>query len=125
MQALHLGHVAKSFALRESPKALRAADDMMAKINNGHFSVQAGAAKTGKMTRQARDEKYALSANAGKNSKQNKKKDKQKVRKMGSSSTSSSSNSSSMGPSGKFRKAGSGGYFKKRLREQTNAEFAS
>jgi hypothetical protein len=57
---------------------------------------------------------------AGKKGQAGKDKDRQKARKMGPSTSSSSS---SMGPSGKFRKSG-GGYFKKRLREQTQSEFA-
>lgn len=39
VQSLHLGHVAKSFGLRESPKALRSSEDVIAKIFNGAYSV--------------------------------------------------------------------------------------
>jgi len=124
VQALHLGHVAKSFALRESPKALHNKEDIMAKIFNGAFS-DANSAQNKKLTRKDRDEKYALSnqrsgsgggGGGGGGSKKKQGKDKQKSRKMGSSSSSA--------PSGKFRKAG-GGYFRKKLRAQTQSEFAN
>jgi hypothetical protein len=39
VQLLHLGHVAKSFGLRETPKALRCAEDVIGKIFNGAYSV--------------------------------------------------------------------------------------
>lgn len=39
VQSLHLGHVAKSFGLRESPKALRSSEDVIGKIFNGAYSV--------------------------------------------------------------------------------------
>ena len=42
VQSLHLGHVAKSFGLRESPKALRSAEDVIGKIFNGAYSALAG-----------------------------------------------------------------------------------
>jgi len=121
VQALHLGHVAKSFALRESPKALHNKEDIMAKIFNGAFS-DANSAQNKKLTRKDRDEKYALSnqrssgGGSGGGNKKKQGKDKQKSRKMGSSSSSA--------PSGKFRKAG-GGYFRKKLRAQTQSEFAN
>lgn len=121
VQVLHLGHVAKSFGLRESPKALRHRDDIIAKIFNGSFTSTA-IVKNSKMTKQERDDKYKLSGPSGGGVKKQSK-DKQKMRKMGKSSNRSNS-SSGMAPSGKFRKAGSGGYFRKRLREQTNSEFA-
>lgn len=35
---LHLGHVAKSFALREGPSALQSSDDVISKIFNGVYS---------------------------------------------------------------------------------------
>eukprot|EP01041_Mallomonas_annulata_P005730 gene5730-11581_t len=40
VQNLHLGHVAKSFALRESPKAIRNHDDVIGKIFNGEFTAE-------------------------------------------------------------------------------------
>lgn len=39
VQSVHLGHVAKSFGLRESPKALRSSEDVIAKIFNGAYSI--------------------------------------------------------------------------------------
>lgn len=39
VQQLHLGHVAKSFGLRESPKALRGGEDVISKIFNGAYSA--------------------------------------------------------------------------------------
>ena len=39
VQALHLGHVAKSFGLKESPQALRNHDDVIGRIFNGAFSA--------------------------------------------------------------------------------------
>lgn len=122
VQSLHLGHVAKTFGLVEHPKALRNRDDIMAKIFNGSFTA-AAVGKGSMMTRKARDEKYSLSGGGGGTSGGGKKgaKDKQKSRKMGKPV---GSNSSSMAPSGKFRKAQGGGYFRKKLREQTKDEFA-
>lgn len=38
VQSLHLGHVAKSFGLRESPTALRNHSDVIGQICAGHFS---------------------------------------------------------------------------------------
>lgn len=35
VQSLHLGHVAKSFGLKESPKTIRVNDDTIGKIFNG------------------------------------------------------------------------------------------
>eukprot|EP01038_Epipyxis_sp_PR26KG_P008178 gene8178-11064_t len=37
VQSLHLGHVAKSFGLRESPSELRCNDDVIGKIFNGYY----------------------------------------------------------------------------------------
>lgn len=39
VQQLHLGHVAKSFGLRESPKALRSSEDVIGRIFNGAYSA--------------------------------------------------------------------------------------
>ena len=41
------GHVSKSFALKECPKAMRNYDDVIGKIFNGEFSAAALAAKEG------------------------------------------------------------------------------
>jgi hypothetical protein len=41
VQALHLGHAAKSFAMRESPAALRNYDDVIAKVFNGECTAAA------------------------------------------------------------------------------------
>lgn len=124
VQSLHLGHVAKTLGLVEHPKALRNRDDIMAKIFNGSFTA-AAVGKGSTMTRKARDEKYSLSgggggAGAGGSGSKKGSKDKQKSRKMGKPV---GSNSSSMAPSGKFRKAQGGGYFRKKLREHHKNEF--
>ena len=37
VQSLHLGHVAKSFGLKESPKTIRVNDDTIGKIFNGRL----------------------------------------------------------------------------------------
>lgn len=82
VQSLHLGHVAKTFGLRESPKALRNNDDVIGKgvscciccnhsytyaptgkIFNGVFSVKSAAAMaalTSKEKAAVRDSKYGL-----------------------------------------------------------------
>lgn len=82
VQSLHLGHVAKSFGLRDSPKTLRGGEDVIGKIFNGAFSeklylqkmqqhsehLERAASTSGKSAKQLkkmeRDKKYSLSANA-------------------------------------------------------------
>jgi len=136
VQSLHLGHVTKSFGLRESPKALRNHDDIIGKIFNGNFSAEALGKIIGtsaQAKKLARDAKYSLSkpkakapvveisaASPADRQKQRLKlvktqaRDKQKLRKMGSSSH--------LSASGKFRKS-DGGYFRKKLRETAKQEF--
>jgi ATP-dependent RNA helicase DDX31/DBP7 len=48
VQSLHLGHVAKSFGLRESPSNLRNHDDVISKICSGAFSKETVENDTGK-----------------------------------------------------------------------------
>lgn len=151
VQLLHLGHVAKSFALRESPSGLRNEEDIIAKIANGEFSKRSVSRSTDKQAkREARDEKFKLG---------NKRKPKDTKRHLslkegdddGSNCTSSASKTddydqslnekptirskSELQPlrkmgktklkaSGNFRKSG-GGYFRKKLREQQTSEFSS
>ena len=64
VQALHLGHVAKSFGLKESPKNIRVNDDTIGKIFNGHFSASVHTDKDAK--KKARDERFALGGKAKK-----------------------------------------------------------
>jgi ATP-dependent RNA helicase DDX31/DBP7 len=61
VQLLHLGHVAKSFGLRENPQGLtiKGGDDVIGKIFNGEFSSTVALDKETKQ--KARDEKYSLS----------------------------------------------------------------
>jgi hypothetical protein len=63
VQTLHLGHMARSFALRESPKTLRVRDDVISRIFNGAFSRSVVVDKEAKQ--RARDEKYSLSKGGG------------------------------------------------------------
>jgi superfamily II DNA/RNA helicase len=131
VQSLHLGHVAKSFALRERPTALRVEEnDIIGRIMNGEFVAAATttASSTTGLTRKEkkrkRDEKYSLSARkkmsqgnfaaGGTKSKQDKSKQ-QKIRR-------TSAKAAKLAPSGRFRK--SGGYFRKKLRAQSSAEFS-
>ena len=58
-QSLHLGHLAKCFGLRESPKTLRVHDDNISKIFNGLYSAALFNDKEAK--KKARDEKFSLS----------------------------------------------------------------
>lgn len=58
VQKLHLGHVAKSFALRESPREMRNKQDILGEIANGKYAVE-----DDKDTKAAmRREKYSLSS---------------------------------------------------------------
>lgn len=58
VQKLHLGHVAKSFALRESPKAMINKQDVLGEIANGKYAIE-----DDKDTKAAlRKEKYSLSS---------------------------------------------------------------
>ena len=66
VQLLHLGHVAKSFALRENPAALRNKDDIIAKISNGEYSCEKMSRTLDKDEKKAlRDKKYGLAVNSG------------------------------------------------------------
>ena len=68
--SLHLGHVARSFALRDAPKAgsmSSSAEDVLARIHNGVYGLK----KDGPVhslsredKKRARDEKYSLSGNS-------------------------------------------------------------
>ena len=140
VQSLHLGHVAKCFALRESPNALRNHSDIIGNIFNGMYSKAVLGDQ--KLQKKNRDEKYALgrknknsgskdgskgdrSARGGSGTSSSKpppalsKNEKQKIRKMGSSK----GGEGGLAPSGSFRK--SSGYFRKKLRTSATAEFQS
>jgi hypothetical protein len=64
IQQLHLGHVAKSFGLLENPKTIRNHDDVLGKIANGQYGraalAQLQESRSKKMSREERDQKYAL-----------------------------------------------------------------
>lgn len=47
MQTLHLGHTAKSFAMRESPSALRNYENVIQKIFNGEFIAKSESTSLG------------------------------------------------------------------------------
>lgn len=147
VQALHLGHVAKCFGLRESPSALRNHDDVIGKVFNGMFTKEY--LSENKLTRKGRDEKYALSKTAGgkggKNNKRSSESDagptSKKPRKDQDNKHNSGEGGSAkprisldkkdkqklrkVGPtaSGSFRKTT--GYFNKKLRVTSSSEFAS
>ena len=57
VQLLHLGHVAKSFGLRDNPKAVHGDDDIMGKIFNGEFA--SALLNDKKYKQEKRDEKYS------------------------------------------------------------------
>ena len=126
VQLLHLGHVAKSFALRENPTTLRNQEDIIAKIANGEFACAMVNQNMGKESKKiARDRKYGLAASVDRtrdglsySSKNSGCHDtgKQALRKM-------SKKSKVLTASGKFRKAGSS-YFRKKLKAQTTSEFS-
>ena len=60
IHSLHLGHVAKMFALLDNPKQVRVSEDVISKVINGDYSITK-AAERAEARRQARQEKYALS----------------------------------------------------------------
>jgi ATP-dependent RNA helicase DDX31/DBP7 len=60
VQTLHLGHVAKSFGLRESPSVLRVKEDTIGKVFNGLYRAEVVESEKKKR----RDEKYSLSGAA-------------------------------------------------------------
>lgn len=72
VEALHLGHAAKSFALRDKPTALRGGQDIIGQIFNGVFAGSNSAASTTSASsskvvdkeskKRARDEKFSLSS---------------------------------------------------------------
>jgi hypothetical protein len=149
VQALHLGHVAKCFGLRESPSALRNHDDVIGKVFNGMFTKEY--LSENKLTRKGRDEKYALSkTSGGKNNKNKRGSDgdnnssssnkKQRSDQQDNKHNSGDGGSSKprisadkkdkqklrkVGPtaSGSFRKTT--GYFNKKLRVTSSSEFAA
>jgi len=71
--ALHLGHVARSFGLRESPKMLKTTEDVLGRIANSHYApkvdrmvmpgddVQQDSKATRLAKKRIRNEKYSLS----------------------------------------------------------------
>lgn len=131
IHSLHLGHVAKSFALRESPPVVKSSDDIIGKVMNGEMTFATLypvlSTQDKKLKRQLRDKKYALSnKNRGVgmrisgDEKRKFNETKQKTRSVGPMGLEAGKAPS---VSGKFRK--SGGYFRKKLRDQTNSEFSS
>ena len=135
VQSLHLGHVAKSFGLKESPKNIRVNDDTIGKIFNGHFSASIHTDKDAK--KKARDERFSLGGSKAKKSGGG----------AGSASASASASGTASGtgappagvasdrrkmrlaggkalaPSGKFRKTD--GYFKKKQTMRPRAKNGS
>jgi hypothetical protein len=112
VEALHLGHAAKSFALRDKPTALRGGQDIIGQIFNGVFAGSNSASTSAtavdkESKKRSRDEKFSLSSNKNTGNGNNKKlktgepsnlspgraisvssalkkgKDRQKLRKMG------------------------------------------
>lgn len=122
VQLLHLGHVAKSFGLRDNPKSVRSDDDIMGKIFNGEFAEALLNDK--KYRQEKRDEKYSLSKKGKTNDNDSSKpcskptairldkNERTKTRKFGKALT----------QSGNFRK--SDGYFKKKAKKQSASEFS-
>ncbi len=105
VQALHLGHLSKSFGLRDNPKSMEGGSnanfDILSKIMNGDFS-KAKEFESRSLTQEERDEKYSLSSQASRK--------KQAGRSMQKSRVTA--------PSGSFRRTD--GYFKKRTRTLHN-----
>ena len=66
VHSLHLGHVAKNFALGESPANLheQSADDTLGKVANGYFS-NTRAQERADARRRARQDKFAVSRSIG------------------------------------------------------------
>lgn len=75
VQQLHLGHVAKSFALRDKPTALKCHEDFIGKIFNGQYAQPRNGGQTSPLDsgsgkgnsdklekRKIRDEKFSASA---------------------------------------------------------------
>jgi ATP-dependent RNA helicase DDX31/DBP7 len=146
VQTLHLGHVAKSFGLRESPSVLRVKEDTIGKVFNGMYRAEVVESEKKKR----RDEKYSLSGAAsakrrdgndqsGKKKrsresdgdgdgdrKQNKRsKDESKPALIALSKNEKQkvrNIGSGPSPSGSFRK--SSGYFRKKLRTESKSEFS-
>jgi superfamily II DNA/RNA helicase len=165
VHSLHLGHVAKNFALGESPANLheQSADDTLGKVANGYFS-NTRAQERADARRRARQDQFAVSrsvggrggggADSGQGGQRGggggrggggrggggrgghsgekthsawglsdgdggrqPKHDRVKLRAMGGKRGAPSA-------SGNFRKS-DGGYFKKKLRIQSNSEFAA
>jgi hypothetical protein len=61
VQSLHLGHTAKSFALKESPSALRDHEDVLSKIFNGEYTDEVLAAKSKERRQGEKQQKKAAS----------------------------------------------------------------
>jgi ATP-dependent RNA helicase DDX31/DBP7 len=108
VQSLHLGHVAKSFGLRESPSELRCKDDTIGKVFNGMFRAELVESEKKKR----RDEKYSLSGAAGKKrgggESSSGYRDRDKDRKGNKDSNSNGNGTKKRGREG-FSSAGSGG----------------
>ena len=74
VEALHLGHAAKSFALKDKPTALRGGQDIIGQIFNGVFAGSnssqtstATAAEDKESKKRSRDEKFSLSSRSSGN----------------------------------------------------------
>ena len=105
IQFLHLGHVAKSFALRENPSNLRDKDDILTKILMGEYSL-----KSIKENGYAKDNSNNRGGIRRTQTKKN--------------NNHSQINSKKLKASGNFRKS-AGGYFKSKLRNQSKMEFSA
>jgi hypothetical protein len=75
VQSLHLGHVAKSFGLRDSPKALRGGEDVIGQIFNGIYSEKVHLQK---LQRQKEFDETNAERMKGKSAKQQKKMERDK-----------------------------------------------
>lgn len=144
VSALHLGHVAKSFGLRENPLNIQQqSDDIIGRVMNGEYSVSNLQAKyqeikeneikkenlTKEEKKKLRDEKYSLSKNRKlPNNRLNgmkrieMKSNKNLQQKLNHSIKDPNQKGNMANPSGRFRKTS--GYFKKKLRNQSSSEFS-
>ncbi|KAJ1440154.1 P-loop containing nucleoside triphosphate hydrolase protein [Ochromonadaceae sp. CCMP2298] len=152
VQLLHLGHVAKSFGLRESPKNLRSSEDVIGKIFNGAYSSlnpshrirqenrqEGGGGGGGQVgdkrklgqdgdSSKVRRSTKVLPAKISKPSTQNpglvvkSGKDRQQLRRMGTVKNKTKGKGGALTATGAFRKTT--GYFKKQLRSQATSEFS-
>lgn len=149
VSSLHLGHIAKNFALGEAPTHLHQqnAEDTLGRVANGYFSKKR-AQERADARRRARQEKFAVSRSKAKTGKPGGHGEKGRSRALNSEwgaeggSTGKGNHTQkydrvklkSMGKagkkkfvpsaSGKFRKS-DGGYFKRKMHGQATSEFSA